>query len=184
MPDRTVDVRLCTERRAGREGEEEAQARSSRAVRFKLTFCFVGVGVRRPGRQRSAGPLSFIPGCVEQQGWQQGIPPRAAGDSRCPGHGWAQALEMKVPSGARAGRAHRVPKVLQSAPSPLALRDGCSGLSSGSWVCSTQTCAPTQILQMSEPKFLLFNFLLLILSLLVLHTSFPSSFLLAVFHLP
>lgn len=37
---------------------------------------------------------------------------------------------------------------------------------------------------MSEPRFLLSNFLLLILSLLVLHTSFPNSFLLAVFHLP
>lgn len=76
VPDRTVDVRLCTERRAGREGEEEAQARSSRAVRFKLTLCFVGVEVRRPGRQRSAGPLSFILSWVEEQRREQGIPPQ------------------------------------------------------------------------------------------------------------
>lgn len=76
------------------------------------------------------------------------------------------------------------PRVLQSELSSPALRNGSSGLSSGRWVCSTQAFAPQKLLQMSEPKFLLFNFLLLILSLLVLHTSFPNSFLLAVFHLP
>lgn len=78
VPDRTVDVRLCTERRAGREGEEEAQVRSSRAVRFKLTFCFVGVEVRRPGRRHSAGPPSFIRSYMEERGKEQGIPPAAA----------------------------------------------------------------------------------------------------------
>lgn len=84
VPDRTVDVRLCTERRAGREGEEEAQARSSRAVRFKLTFCFVGVGVRRPGRQLSAGPLSFMLSYVEEQGREQGIPPHCCRGQQVP----------------------------------------------------------------------------------------------------
>lgn len=118
VPDRTVDVRLCTERRAGREGEEEAQARSSRAVRFKLTFCFVGVEVRRPGRQHCAGPPSFIRSYVEERGQEQGILPVLVreGDSRCPGHCWAQTLEAKAPSGTQAGRAHCVPKVLRSAP--------------------------------------------------------------------
>lgn len=76
------------------------------------------------------------------------------------------------------------PRVLQSTLSPPALRSRSSGLSSGRWLCSTQAFAPRKLLQMSEPKFLLFNFLLLILSLLVLHTSFLGSFLLAVFHLP
>lgn len=75
------------------------------------------------------------------------------------------------------------PWVPQSPLSPPALRNGSSGLSSGRWVCSTQAFAPRKLLQMSEPKFLLFNFLLLILSLLVLRTSFPNSFLLSVFHL-
>lgn len=185
VPDRTVDVRLCTERRAGREGEEEAQVRSSRAVRFKLTFCFVGVEVRRPGRRHSAGPPSFIRSYMEERGKEQGIPPAAAA-----GGGGQQVPRILLGpdtggEGAQwdsgAGGAHRVPKVLRSAPLHPTLRNGCSGLSSGSWVCSTQVCAPTQLLQMSEPKLLLFNFLLLILSLLVLHTSFPRSFFLLFF---
>lgn len=57
-------------------------------------------------------------------------------------------------------------------------------LSCGRWVFSTQVFAAQMLLQMSEPKFPLFNFRLLILSLLVLHFSFPGSFLLVVFHLP
>lgn len=122
VPDRTVDVRLCTERRAGREGEEEAQARSSRAVRFKLTFCFVGVGVRRPGRQHGAGPLSFILSYVEERGREQGVLPHC-----CWGQGQQVPRTVLGPGtgdeGAQwdsgAGRAHRVPRVLPSAPSHL-----------------------------------------------------------------
>lgn len=83
-----------------------------------------------------------------------------------------------------AGGARHVPQGAAVNISPPAVRNGSSGLSSGRRLCSTQAFAPRKLLQMSEPKFLLFNFLLLILSLLVLHTSFPGSFLLAVFHLP
>lgn len=89
VPDRTVDVRLCTERRAGREGEEEAQARSSRAVRFKLTLCFVGGEARRPGRQHTAAPLPFVPGCGQERGLGHPSPLLGAGASRCPGLCWA-----------------------------------------------------------------------------------------------
>lgn len=186
VPDRTVDVRLCTERRAGREGEEEAQARSSRAVRFKLTLCFVGGEVRRPGHQHTAAPLSFIPGCGQEQGLGAGasLPTAGAGASRCPGLCWAQPLETKVPGGTRRWQGSPCPQCAALSAFTSDPEEWVLGLSPGSWLCSAQTCAPAEPLQVSEPKFLLFNFLLLILSLLVLHTSFPSSFLLAVFHLP
>lgn len=186
VPDRTVDVRLCTERRAGREGEEEAQARSSRAVRFKLTLCFVGGEVRRPGHQHTAAPLSFIPGCGQEQGLGAGasLPTAGAGASRCPGLCWAQPLETKAPGGTRRWQGSPCPQCAALSAFMSDPEEWVLGLSPGSWLCSAQTCAPTEPLQVSEPKFLLFNFLLLILSLLVLHTSFPSSFLLAVFHLP
>lgn len=168
----------------GRGGGTSAQQQGCE-VQINLVLCWCrseaprpparcGLTVTHTGLRAAAGPAAGRPSRCCWAGGQQ-VPRAVLG----PGTG-----DEGAQWDPGADRAHCVPRVLQSVPSHLILRNGCSGLSFGSWVCSTQTCAPTQLLQMSKPKFLLFNFLLLILSLLVLHTSFPSSFLLAVFHLP
>lgn len=201
VPDRTVDVRLCTERRAGGRARE-SPACGSEAASFKLTFCFVDAerqALPSPPKRNARSKLQE-PGAIY-------IKPLGAGGSRssgrAPGSCGARAVGQ---CWGRAGGPHSLGaldcsrallrskkgapqtcssrRMPQSAPAPLAPRKGNPSLPLGIQTCSVVAFAPRELLQMSGHKFLLFCFFFaLILFLLVLHTSSPSSFLHAVFHL-
>lgn len=172
VPDRTVDVRLCTERRARREGEGETSAEqrgSEFQINLLLCWCLTrgapapqrnarhgpgagviyrqlrrGVGQRRPAGAESVSPvLGPSLAVLGTRGWL--VPWAVLG----PADGGKGA--QWVPPGL-AGLAASL-RVLQSALLPLALRDGSSGLPSGRRVCSTRVFTPRKLLRCQSLDF-------------------------------
>lgn len=172
VPDRTVDVRLCTERRVRREGEGETsvqQRGSEFQINLLLCWCLTrgapspqrnarggpgagviyrqlcgGAGQRRPaGAEPASLVLGPFPAVSGMRGWPV---PRAVLGLADGGEG-----AQWVPPGL--GGLAASPRVPQSALSPPALRDGSSGLPSGRRVCSTRVFTPRKLLRCQSLDF-------------------------------